>query len=189
MIPRVLDTARLILREWQAEDLPALRVLNADPVVMAHFPAPLSARQSDALVERLQQRMIQQGWGFWALERKRDGECLGFCGLNQPAWQAHFTPCVEIGWRLARAHWGKGYAREAARAVLRYGFDQLQLAEIVAFTVPANQRSRAVMQAIGMQRDDTGDFLHPQLPADHPLAPHVLYRLNAASWRTQAGES
>ncbi|TDR73820.1 GNAT family N-acetyltransferase [Paludibacterium purpuratum] len=186
---RYAETSRLILRAWQSSDLAAFRALNGDALVMAHFPAKLAPQQSDALAERLQQRIVEQGWGFWALERKHSGEFIGFCGLNRPQWQAAFTPCVEIGWRLARPYWRQGYAREAARAALALGFTQLALAEIVAFTVPGNVRSLAVMQAIGMRRDIDGDFLHPQLPPEHPLARHVLYRLAAGDWRAQTSSS
>ncbi|MBV8047474.1 MAG: GNAT family N-acetyltransferase [Paludibacterium sp.] len=182
--PHFAETRRLILRAWQRSDLAPFRALNADPLVMAHFPARLAASQSDALAERLARHLSENGWGFWALELKHSGEFIGFCGLNQPLWQAAFTPCVEIGWRLARPFWRMGYAREAARAALAFGFTRLRLDEIVAFTVPANLRSVAVMEAIGMQRDAKGDFSHPQLPAAYPLAPHVLYRLPAAVWRS-----
>jgi ribosomal-protein-alanine N-acetyltransferase len=120
---------------------------------------------------------------LWALERVEDGAFLGFTGLSRPSFEAHFTPAVEVGWRLARHAWGHGFATEAARAALRFGFETVGLEEIVSFTVPANVRSRAVMERIGMHHDPSDDFDHPKLPAGHPLRAHVLYRLRRADWQ------
>jgi RimJ/RimL family protein N-acetyltransferase len=174
---RELLTARLHLRQWRAGDLAPLAALNADPEVMRFQPAVLSRAESDALAAREQAHLERRGFALWALERRTDGAFLGFTGLAVPAFEAPFTPCVELGWRLARAYWGCGFATEAARACLELAFGELSLQEVLAFTVPQNLRSRAVMQRLGMQHDALGDFEHPRLPQGHALRPHVLYRL------------
>jgi RimJ/RimL family protein N-acetyltransferase len=143
---------------------------------MAYFPAPLSRDDSDALVTRIEAQFAQHGFGLWAVDIPNVDPFAGFIGLAIPHFTAHFTPCVEIGWRLAATHWGQGYATEGARAVLRFGFATLGLNEIVSFTVPANRRSRRVMERIGMVHHPVDDFDHPALPAGHPLRRHVLYR-------------
>jgi len=153
--------------------------MNASPIVMEHFPSTLSRAESDALVERFRERWRDDGHGPWAVERRSDGLFLGFVGLASVHFNAHFTPAVEVGWRFASEAWGQGYATEAAIASLAFGFDELGLEEIVSFTVPANQRSRRVMERIGMHRDPADDFDHPRLPAGSPLRRHVLYRLRA----------
>ena len=178
-----LETERLRLRGWRASDLAPFAALNADPEVMEHFPERLDRAASDALVARIEAGWAEDSLGLWAVERRADGEFLGFVGLSRPSFEAHFTPAVEVGWRLARDAWGHGYATEAAREALRFGFENLGLSEIVSFTVPANVRSRAVMERIGMRRDIADDFDHPRLPAGHPLRTHVLYRLSATEWR------
>ena len=175
-----LRGARVLLRSWRSADRGPFAALNADPEVMEHFPAPLSAAQSDALIDRAQALIDERGWGSWALEI--DGELAGFTGLTRPAFEAHFTPCVEIGWRLARRFWGRGYASEAARLALDHGFGQLQLDEIVSFTATPNRRSQAVMQRLRMERDPADDFDHPALPEGHRLRRHVLYRLPRSRW-------
>jgi len=177
-----LQTSRLLLRRWTDEDLPAFARLNADPQVMEHFPKQLDRSESDAVAARILAHFDERGFGLWAVSVRGGDPFIGFVGLNVPAFQAPFTPCVEIGWRLAREHWGHGYASEAARAALAFGFNELQLAEIVSFTVPANVRSRSVMERIGMRHSPADDFLHPMLPAGHPLQPHVFYRLPRAEW-------
>jgi RimJ/RimL family protein N-acetyltransferase len=146
---------------------------------MEHFPERLSRRQSDDLIEKIESHFEANGYGLWALELRATGEFVGFTGLAKPAFEAHFTPAVEIGWRLARLAWGKGYATEAARAALAFGFEEVGLAEIVSFTTVANARSRAVMERIGMVRDPAEDFDHPGIPAGHPQRRHVLYRIAA----------
>jgi RimJ/RimL family protein N-acetyltransferase len=176
-------TARLVLRPWQERDRAAFAGLNADSRVMRHFPAPLTRAQSDALLDRIQGRLGQDGYGFWALELRGTGELIGFTGLGRPAWTAPFTPCVEVGWRLAHSAWGAGYATEAALEAVRIGFEQVGLSEIVSFTVPTNGRSRAVMRRLGMTHDEADDFAHPALPVGHPMRPHVLYRLRRDRWR------
>jgi len=178
-----LRTRRLLLRGWRAGDLAPFAALNADPEVMRHFPAALTRAQSDALAGRLQERLARDGFGFWAVEVVvPDGPAsgfIGFVGLNRPTFTAAFTPCIEIGWRLARPAWGAGYASEAARAALSFAFRELALAEVVSFTATGNLRSRAVMERLGMTRDPAEDFDHPDLPPGQPLSRHVLYRLRA----------
>ena len=177
-----LSTARLVLRPWTAADRGPFAQLNADPAVMEFFPAPLTRAESDGLMDRLMDGFAQHGFGLWAVEAPGAG-LVGFTGLSVPSYETAFTPCVEVGWRLARHAWGKGYAREAAREALRFGFEDAGLREIVSFTVPANVRSRRVMEAVGMTRDVAGDFEHPRLPVGHALRPHVLYRIAAPSPR------
>ncbi|OZI52180.1 GNAT family N-acetyltransferase [Bordetella genomosp. 5] len=176
-MPPTLTTPRLLLRPWRDADLPAFAELNADPRVMAHFPNVLDRAASDALAARIRAAMDEQGYGLWAVEVRGGSPFIGFVGLARPRFYAAFTPCVEIGWRLAQPFWGHGFASEGARAALAYGFQEAGLDEIVSFTARGNLRSQAVMRRIGMRRDVTGDFLHPQLPADDALAPHVLYRM------------
>ena len=149
---------------------------------MAWFPAPLSREESDALVVRILQRWDEDGHGLWAIERKADGVFLGFAGLATHRFPAHFTPTVEVGWRLARSAWGYGYATEAGATSLAFGFETLGLNEIVSFTTVANERSRRVMERLGMTRDPVDDFDHPNLPVGHPIRPHVLYRLSRHAW-------
>ena len=171
-----LVTARLRLRAWRESDLTPFAALNADPDVMRHFPEPLDREASDALVGRIQAHFDRHGFGPWVVEIPGITDCAGFVGLMVSAFEAHFTPCIEIGWRLAKPYWGKGYATEAATAALAYAFDTLQADEVVAITVPTNRPSRAVMERIGMTRDPYGDFDHPNLPEGHVLQRHVLYR-------------
>jgi RimJ/RimL family protein N-acetyltransferase len=170
-------TERLLLRRWREEDREPFAAMNADPTVMEHFPAPLDRAGSDTFVDRIIAQHEQHGWGLWALEVRDTGRFIGFTGLAVPRFEAHFTPAVEIGWRLAREAWGFGYATEAALAALAAGFDELGLDEIVSFTAVGNTRSRAVMERIGMLHDPADDFDHPGLPEGHPLRRHVLYRL------------
>ncbi len=151
--------------------------MNADPEVMEYFPEPLGRRQSDALVEAIEAGFEVNGFGLWALELRASGEFIGFAGLAVPEFEARFTPAVEVGWRLARSAWGNGYATEAGRAALSFGFERVGLAEIVSFTTEANLRSRAVMKRLGMTHGPADDFEHPLLPPDHPQRPHVLYRV------------
>ena len=151
--------------------------MNADWEVMRHFPAMLTREQSDAFVDRVGGQLEERGWGLWAVEELSTGRFLGFTGLNVPSFEAHFTPAVEIGWRLRRDAWGSGFATEAARGVLAVAFDDLELPELVSFTAVGNERSRAVMRRIGMTHDPAEDFDHPALAGDSPLRRHVLHRL------------
>jgi RimJ/RimL family protein N-acetyltransferase len=181
-VPRLL-TDRLLLREWQPADREPFAAMNADARVAEFLAGKLDRAGSDALLERIEAHWASDGFGLWAVERRADGSLLGFTGLAAPPFEAHFTPAVEIGWRFAAWAWGHGYATEAARAALRFGFVDLDLHEVVSFTVPANLRSRAVMERIGMTRDPADDFDHPRLPPGHPLRRHVLYRLKREAWR------
>ncbi|HWI96207.1 MAG TPA: GNAT family N-acetyltransferase [Solirubrobacterales bacterium] len=174
-----LTTPRLELRRWREDDREAFAAINADPAVMEHFPGPLTRRESDELVEKIEAGFEANGFGLWALEVRGTGEFVGFTGLASPGFEVHFTPAVEIGWRLARSAWGHGYATEAARVALGFGFEEDGLDEIVSFTTAANRRSRAVMERIGMNHDPRDDFEHPSLPPGHPQRAHVLYRLKS----------
>jgi RimJ/RimL family protein N-acetyltransferase len=172
-----LRTDRLLLRHWRDADREPFAALNADPEVMRHFPAPFSRSESDALAEVVATALDRDGWGWWALEVRRTGAFIGFTGLARVGFEAHFTPAVEMGWRLAREAWGHGYATEAARAAAGFGFEVLDCDELVAFTAVGNLRSRAVMERLGMTHDAGGDFDHPRVPEGSPLRRHVLYRL------------
>lgn len=171
-----IETERLVLRPWRDADREPFAALNADPVVMEHFPAPLSRAESDAFVDRHAALIEQQGWGLWALEVKDGPDFIGFTGLAAPVLDTDFVPCVEVGWRLAAAQWGNGYAPEAATAALAHGFDELGLEEIVSFTWVGNHRSRRVMDKIGLA--PRFEFDHPDLPG-HRLERHVLYSTTA----------
>jgi 3-dehydroquinate dehydratase/shikimate dehydrogenase len=176
-----LETERLLLRAWRPGDREPFAALNGDPRVMEWFPATLSRRESDALAEVIEQRLADQGWGLWAVELPGIAEFIGFVGLN-PADAILGYPVVEVGWRLAAEHWGRGYAPEAASASLAHGFGALGLDEIVSFTTVANAKSRRVMEKIGMTRDGAGDFDHPRIAAGSPIRPHVLYRITRAEF-------
>jgi len=172
-----LKTERLILRRWRAEDRLPFQRMNADPRVMEFFPGLLTAEESDALVRRIESHFDRHGFGPYAAELVETGDFIGFVGLMVPEFEAPFTPAVEIGWRLAAEHWGKGLATEAARIAAGYAFDVLGLDGLVSFTVPGNVRSRRVMERIGMTHDPREDFDHPGLAEGHALRRHVLYRL------------
>jgi RimJ/RimL family protein N-acetyltransferase len=170
----------VLLRGWRSDDLAPFAALNADPRVMEHYPSRLTRVQSDTFVrERIVPQFVERGYGLWAVEAPGITPFIGYVGLQAPTFEAHFTPCVEIGWRLAFPSWGHGYATEAARAAVAYGFAEVGLEEIVSFTVPANRRSISVMERLGMRED--GAFEHPRLPPGHPLREHVLYRLSRPS--------
>ncbi len=182
LVPR-LETARLVLRGWRAGDLAPFAAMNADPEVAAFLSAPLSRQESDAFAGRIVDHWRTDDYALWAVERIADGVFLGFCGLSVPSWAPEATP--EIGWRLARHAWDHGYATEAAREVVRFAFEDLGLEALVSYTTIANARSRRVMEKLGMARSDPAapfDFLHPRLDPDHPLRPHVTYRLSRATW-------
>ncbi|HET7820405.1 MAG TPA: GNAT family N-acetyltransferase [Ornithinibacter sp.] len=176
-------TERLVLRGWRDDDRAAWAAMNADPEVMRYFPDTLTREQSDAMLDRIDAALAEQGWGLWALERQDTGEMVGFTGLAVPRHDLPFNPCVEVGWRLARSAWGRGFATEAAREALRVGFDEVGLAEVVSMTSVPNTPSRAVMERLAMTRDPTDDFEHPAVPPGHPLRPHVLYRIRADAVR------
>jgi len=175
----VIQTERLVLRPWRTEDREPFAALNADPVVMEHFPGLQSREESDSSVDRFEKLWRDYGFGPWAVEVPAVAEFIGFVGLAVPSWEPPFahaaTPAVEIGWRIAADHWGHGYAVEAAEASLTHAFEVLALREVLSWTVPANWRSRRVMERIGMTY--VQDFDHPRLPVDSPLRRHLLYRV------------
>ncbi len=174
-------TSRLVLRQWCERDRAPFAKLNADPLVMEYFPAVLNRDQSNAMVDRLVNQRQRDGYGLWAVEIRTSGEFIGYVGLAVPGWRAAFTPCTEIGWRLARSAWGHGYATEAANEALATAFGPAELHDVVSFTTTSNLRSQHVMQRVGMTRDPSEDFDHPLL-TDGPLRRHVLYRLKRADW-------
>ena len=179
-----LRTQRLLLRRWREGDLAPFATMNADPQVMEHFPSLLSKSESDALATRIQTHFDEHGYGLWAVEIPQTTSFAGFIGLSTPRFEAHFTPCTEIGWRLAAPYWGQGYATEGARRVLTYAFDSLRLSEVVSLTASCNLRSIRVMQRIDMRTTPKDDFDHPLVPAAHRLSRHVLYRIR----RNEANE-
>ncbi len=178
-------TERLLLRGWLAADKDPYALLNADSQVMRHFPATLTREQSDQMVDRMVAAWDARSFGLWAVERLDSGGFIGFVGLAAPNWETDFTPCVEVGWRLAVAHWGQGFAPEAARVALAFGFEHVDLPndEIVSFTTKQNLSSQRVMQKIGMSLDPSREF-------DHPLTPgwaqqrHVVYCIDRARWQS-----
>src|SRR2546430_5113039 len=178
-----LRSRRLLLRRWRDEDRTPFAALNADPAVMEHFPATLRRRESDALVDRIESGFDQRGWGLWAVEVPGSAAFVGFVGLNPATFEAPFTPAVEIGWRLAREHWGNGYATEGALAALAFGFDTLALDAIVSFTTHANTRSRQAMESLHIQHHSADDFENPNVPEGDPSRRHVLYRLDRHAWQ------
>jgi len=180
-----IRTERLILRSWDKEDLKPFAAMNADPRVMEYFPSVKSFDESREEYYRIEQGFEKYGWGYWAVSVVNGPHFIGFVGLKHVNFDAHFTPAVEIGWRLLFEEWGKGYATEGALASLKFGFETLNLKEIVSFTAVQNMRSRAVMEKIGMHHDSSDDFDHPKLSEGHPLRRHVLYRLYQNDWNSK----
>jgi RimJ/RimL family protein N-acetyltransferase len=180
----MINTGRLVLRRWRESDREPFAAMNADPAVVEHLQGPMSRERSDDFIDRIERHWDEHGWGLWAVEAPGVAPFVGYVGL----WPADYVAegMVEVGWRLARQHWGRGYATEAAREALRFGFDEVGLDEIVSFTVPANERSWRVMERIGLRRDPDGDFDHPRVDAAaYPhLVRHVLYRLDRETWRS-----
>ena len=181
-----IEGARIRLRPWRDEDLAPFAAMNADPEVMRHFPATLAPAESAAMLARLRVHQAEHGWGVWAVEERGGAPFLGAVGLLRVGFAARFTPAVEIMWRIAPAFQRRGFAEEAARLALAYGFGTLGLTKIVAFTIPANEPSWRLMEKLGMQPD--GMFDHPRLPEGHPMRPHRLYRLRRPL-PSQAGAS
>jgi RimJ/RimL family protein N-acetyltransferase len=177
------ETDRLKLRQWRSEDYPLFAAMNADPIVMEYFPALLTTEESNDVAKRMETLIAEKGWGFWVLEVQ--DHFAGFVGLNEPGYPLPFSPCVEVGWRLAQAFWGYGYATEAANVSLKFAFETLQLTEVVSFTAVSNVRSQAVMQRLNMQNAGE-NFEHPKVPIGHPLREHVLYRISQSDWDDRA---
>jgi RimJ/RimL family protein N-acetyltransferase len=177
-----LSSNRVRLRAWLDEDREAFATMNADARVMEFFRSRLSRAESDAMVDHIQKHFLEHGFGLWAMEVPGIAPFVGFTGLAIPRFTSHFTPCVEIGWRLAFDYWKRGYATEAARLALAHGFGPLALPEVVSFTSAKNFRSRAVMERLGMHHDPAEDFDHPSLPEGHPLRGHVLYRIGVGAY-------
>lgn len=177
-----IHTERLELRRWREQDGDQFAALNSDPVVMEHFPGVLTREQSDLMIRQMELHFEEFGYGLWAVDIRWAGKFIGFCGLSVPTFHTHFTPAVEIGWRFTRAEWGNGYATEAAKAAVDFGFEQADLDEILSWTVPANERSQGVMARLGMTRAPELDFDHPRLLDDERLRRHVVYRLTRDDW-------
>jgi RimJ/RimL family protein N-acetyltransferase len=177
-----LSSGRICLRRWRDEDREAFAAMNSDARVMEFFRSRLSRVESDLMVDGIQKHFSEHEFGLWAIEVPGIAPFIGFAGLSIARFSAPFTPCVEVGWRLAFEHWGQGYATEAARLALGYGFGILALSEVVSYTSATNHRSRAVMERLGMRRDSAEDFDYPPLPQGHPLRRHVLYRLDSGSY-------
>jgi 3-dehydroquinate dehydratase / shikimate dehydrogenase len=173
-----IETKRLILRPWKESDLNPFAALNADPRVMKYFPKTLTIEETQQFITVLKSKFEKDGFSFFATELKSTGEFIGMIGLSIPSYETPFTPCVEIGWRIAYEHWNKGYATEGALACLDFGFNELKLKKIVSFTAVENKTSQRIMEKIGMNRVEDGDFDHPRLPEGHPLRRHVLYSMN-----------
>ncbi len=174
----IIETDRLILRTWKTEDAEPYYQINQDPKVIEFLPGSITMMQAKDFISRMNDQGQEKGYTLWAAELKKNGDLIGFIGLNYTDWKAHFTPATEVGWRLGSQYWRKGYATEGAKACLAYGFKNVGLSEIVSFTVPENLRSIRVMEKIGMKRDITGDFAHPKLEPNHRLSKHVLYRIS-----------
>lgn len=172
-----IETPRLLLRDWRKEDLPVFVEMNRDPGVMKYFPKLLKPEESYVLYDRIQKEFDRYGYGLYAVEVKESGKFIGYIGLHYAVFEAGFTPCWEIGWRLSLDAWGRGYATEGAQACLQNAFGQLKLLQIYSFTSKLNLRSERVMQKIGMRK--LGEFNHPLLPDGHPLRLHLLYMQEA----------
>ena len=172
-----IKTDRLTLRQFTAADYPTMALINGDPKVMECFPAPMTRAQSDAMMDRIAAHWQTHNFGLFALEIRNTGQLIGFTGLTHPPYETAFTPCVEVGWRLTPEAWGQGFAFEAATACVNWGFNDLDVDEIVSFTYEGNARSRRLMERLGMRHNEVEDFDHPMLPSDSPLLRHVLFRL------------
>ena len=176
-----MTTDRLRLRQWKKDDFPAFAALNADAEVMKYYPGVLTQLESNDMAERFEALLEYNGWGFWVVEKLDDKKFMGFVGLNEPTYELPVTPCIEIGWKLAKEYWGYGYASEAAKASLAVAFEELDLSEVYSFTSVLNKKSQAVMERLGMI-DMKKNFKHPMIPADHKLSEHVLYKLEKKNW-------
>jgi RimJ/RimL family protein N-acetyltransferase len=186
MAPDLL-TSRLRLRMWFERDFAPFAAMNADPAVMEFFPNSLTRTESDAFAERIRAQLEHHAYGLWAVELVHEAQFIGFVGLADPTFKAHFIPSVEIGWRLDQKYWGQGYALEAGQRVIKYAFEDLSLPELVSFTATINLRSQKLMRKLGFLSNSSDDFQHPSLAEGHPLRKHVLYRLKNAE-RMQSGQ-
>jgi RimJ/RimL family protein N-acetyltransferase len=182
--PLELRTRRTLLRQWKDSDLPQWIAMNADADVRRYFPSRLTEEEALAEAGRMRAAIAQRGWGMWALEVPGVMGVAGTVGLHVTTIDAHFVPCVELGWRLKREAWGHGYATEAAQAAMEFGFRKLGLDELVAFTTVTNMPSQRVMQRLGMHRDPRDDFDHPRIEAGHPMRPHLLFRIGREETRS-----
>ncbi len=180
-----LETERLKLRQWNDSDFPIFSRINADASVMEYYPSILSEAESNGMATKLRDLISERSWGFWAVETKKGKEFIGFVGLHKPTYDLPVKSCVEIGWRLSRKHWGKGYATEAANECLRFAFEELMLSDIYSFTSVTNKKSWSVMERLGM-KDMEENFEHPIIPEGHPLREHVLYKISADQFSTNA---
>ena len=176
-----LETERLRLRQWQDSDYPVFADINADPEVMKYYPKTLTPAESDEMANKIKSLISQRGWGFWALEQKQDKKFIGFVGLHEPTYELPVSPCIEVGWRLSKAHWGKGLATEAGRAALKFAFETLRLSRVYSFASVQNQKSRSVMERLKMSNTHK-NFEHPIIPTGNPLREHVLYKLTKQQW-------
>ena len=177
-----IATERLILRQWKESDLFPFYRLNSDPEVMKFFPALLSREESDEFASEIRLRIEENGWGLWAVEERKSKKFIGFVGLNQPIIELPFSPCIEVGWRLAKEYWGKGYATEAGEKALEYAFVILAVNEVVSFTAAINSRSESVMQRLGLANSHS-NFNHPAVPPHSQLCEHVLYKISLEQWQ------
>jgi RimJ/RimL family protein N-acetyltransferase len=186
--PIEITTERLHLRPWKESDREPYAALSADPAVMRFFPGLQSREASDRDIDAWQVSFESRGWSNWAVETRESAVFIGFIGLSVPRRALPFSPCVELGYRLAQAHWGKGYATEGARAALRVGFEQLLLPEIVSFTALVNLPSRAVMERVGLvNANEDFDHPNPALAEGSTLKRHCLYRLSRERWLRNEG--
>ena len=176
-----IHTERLLLRQWRKEDLPIFARLNADPVVMEYYPDILSTEESNTMAEKLETLISKRGWGFWAVETRDHKSFIGFVGLHTPIYELPVSPCIEVGWRLAKEYWGRGYATEAAKASLDIAFRKLDLLEVYSFASVSNIKSRAVMERLNMLNTGS-NFDHPIIPENSPLREHVLYKIDKQRW-------
>ena len=179
---RMLKTDRLLLRQWTEDDFLPFSEMCSDKEVMEYFPKLQTKDESYKMGEKILALINERGWGFWAVEIPNQYKFIGFVGLHSPTDKMPFSPCIEIGWRLSKQHWGKGYATEAAKEALKFAFTQLNLNEVVSFTTLANERSKSVMQNIGMH-DSHQNFMHPDIEASHPQSEHVLFRIRRSEWQ------
>ncbi len=176
-----LTTKRLRLRQWKQADFPAFAMLNSDPEVMKYYPNTLSEEESNDMAQRFEALIAFKGWGFWVVENIDDKRFMGFVGLHEPTYDLPVTPCVEIGWRLARNYWGQGYASEAAKASLEFAFERLDLPEVYSFTSVLNKKSQAVMERLGMVNMER-NFEHPMISEGSSLREHVLFKIEKQDW-------